>query len=286
MDTVPRIAFFGTPQISVWALDVLEKEGILPSLVITNPDAPQGRKMLLTQSPVADWANSRSIPVLKPEKLNTPEVITALQASECDLFLIVAYGKMIPEEILNMPKYKVINIHPSLLPVFRGPSPIRSAILGDTNPTGVSIMVLTPKMDEGPIIAQDEVQIPQEEWPIRGTVLDEMLAKQGAKLLIHILPSWIAGAILVKEQDHSKATYSKKITKDMGELDLTADAYQNFLKIRAFDGWPGTFFFTEKNGLRVRVKIVDAEFKNGTLTITRVIPEGKKEMDYTDFLRA
>lgn len=141
-------------------------------------------------------------------------------------------------------------------------------------------------MDEGPIIAQDEVQIPQEEWPIRGTVLDEMLAKQGAKLLIHILPSWIAGAILVKEQDHSKATYSKKITKDMGELDLTADAYQNFLKIRAFDGWPGTFFFTEKNGLRVRVKIVDAEFKNGTLTITRVIPEGKKEMDYTDFLRA
>ncbi len=285
MNTIPKIAFFGTPNIAVYVLDVLKEHGILPSLIITNPDAPQGRKMLLTPSPVALWGDIEGIPVLKPEKLSTPEVTTLLQESGCDIFIVAAYGKMIPQAILDIPKYKAINIHPSLLPILRGPSPIRTAILEDKNPTGVSIMVLTAGMDEGPLIAQEKVYIPSSEWPIRGRELDELLAKKGAELLISILPDWIQGAITPTEQEHVKATYSKKITKDMGRIDLSDNAYSNLLKIRAFDETPGTYFFHTKNDTQIRVKIVDAEYTDGTLKITRIIPEGKKEMSYEDFLR-
>ena len=285
MDGTIRFAFFGTPQIGVWVLDELEKEGFTPSLVVTNPDAPKGRKLTLTPSPVSLWARERNIETLKPASLKHEEVITALKDAACDLYIVAAYGKMIPREILALPKYKVLNMHPSLLPKLRGASPIRSAILENMNPTGVSIMVLTEGMDEGPIVAQKEVAIREEEWPLRGRELDELLAKKGGALLAQILPSWIEGTSEAKEQDHSQATYSTKITKDMGLIDLSSDPYENLLKIRAFDGWPGAYFFHQKNGQRIRVKIIDAEIKDGELRITRVVPEGKKEMGFEEFLR-
>ena len=278
-----KLGFFGSPQIAVWVLEELEKVGILPSLIITNPDTPQGRKMLLTPTPVAVWAEARNIPLLKLPSLKTPEVEAQLKASGCELFLVAAYGKLIPQNILDIPKYKTLNTHPSLLPLLRGASPVRSAILQDMNPSGVTIMELTQGMDEGPILIQEEIEIPEEAWPLRGTELDELLFKKGGEMLAQILPSWINGEIAVQEQDHAQATYCTKITKEMGELDLSADPYQNLLKIRAFDGWPGTFFFAEKNGERIRVKVVDATIENGALVITKIIPEGKKEMDYTDF---
>lgn len=279
----PKIAFFGTPHLSVWVLDELEAKGILPSLVITNPDTPQGRKMRLTPTPVAVWADTRNIPVLKLPSLKTPEVENELKASGCELFIVAAYGKLIPQNILDIPKYKTLNTHPSLLPLLRGASPVRSAILQDMNPTGVTIMELTAGMDEGPILVQEEIEIPKESWPIRGDELDEILFKKGGKILAEVLPSWINGEIAVQEQDHSLATYCTKITKEMGELDLTADPYQNLLKIRAFDGWPGTFFFTEKNGEKIRVKIADATIENSALVITKIIPEGKKETTFTEY---
>lgn len=283
MDTLPKFAFFGTPHLAVWVLDALKEKGIAPSLIVTNPDSPQGRKLVLTPSAVAQWAEKEHVPVIKPSKLDTPEAIEKLSAYE--LFIVVAYGKMIPQSILDIPKYKTINVHPSLLPKLRGSSPVRTAILEDHNPTGVTVMILTAGMDEGPILAQKEISIPAAEWPLRGNMLDETLFKEGAQLLADTLPRWIAGEIVPKEQDHAQATYSKKITKEMGLLDLTADPYQNLLKIRAFDGWPGTYFFHEKDGMTIRVKVTDAEFQNGKLIITKVIPEGKKEMHYEDFLR-
>lgn len=279
-----KLGFFGTPKYAVWVLDELEAKGILPSLIITNPDTPQGRKMLLTPTPVAVWADARNIPVLKLPSLKTPEVEAELKASGCELFIVAAYGKLIPQNILDIPKFKTLNTHPSLLPLLRGASPVRSAILQDMNPTGVTIMELTLGMDEGPILIQEEVEIPKESWPIRGNELDEILFKKGGKMLAEVLPSWINGEIAVQEQDHAQATYCTKITKEMGELDLTHDPYQNLLKIRAFDGWPGTFFFAEKNGEKIRVKVVDATIENEALVITKIIPEGKKEMDYTDFI--
>lgn len=281
---LPRIAFFGTPQIAVWVLDELKSAGILPALIVTNPDAPKGRKLTLTPSPVAVWAEREGIRTLKPSTLRDAETIQMLKDAECNLFIVAAYGKMLPKEVLDMPKHKVINMHPSLLPRLRGASPIRSAILEDMNPTGVSIMLLTEGMDEGPILAQEEVSIPEDAWPIRGSELDELLSRKGGVLLASVIPEWVAGSLTPKEQEHAEATYSKKITKDMGLIDLEGDAYSNLLKIRAFDGWPGTYFFHTKDGAPVRVKIVDADIENGALIIKRVIPEAKNEMDFEAFL--
>lgn len=281
-----NIGFFGTPQIAVWVLEELEKMSIVPSLVVTNPDSPQGRNLILTPSPVSIWAESHHIPTLKPQSLRDTFVEAELKNHEYDLFIVAAYGKMIPENILRIPKYKTINMHPSLLPLLRGASPVRSAILNNVFPTGVSIMVLTSGMDEGPIIAQEEVTIPKESWPMHGNELDELLAKRGGQLLALTLPEWITGARKAQEQDHTKATYCTKITKEMGEIILADNPEENLRKIRAFEGWPGTFFFTEKNGKRIRVKVTDAELTHdGSLHILRVIPEGKKEMSYDDFQR-
>lgn len=286
MSTLPRFVFFGSPDIAVWVLEELEQKGFAPSLVVTNPDAPQGRKMIMTPTPVAQWAERHGIETIKPTTLRDDAVTETLRASQCELFIVAAYGKMIPKRVLALPKYKTLNMHPSLLPQFRGASPIRSAILADANPTGVSIMELTLGMDEGPILAQEEVEIARENWPLRGTHLDKLLAQKGGALLAEVLPQWITGTITPTEQDHALATYSQKISKDMGELNLADDPYQNLLKIRAFDGWPGTYFFVEKSGVRVRVKIVDAELApDGSLSILRVIPEGKKEMPYENFVR-
>jgi len=279
----PRIAFFGTPQIAVWVLEELEKSGVFPSLIITNPDAPQGRKMVMTESPVALWATEHQIPTLKPQTLKDSDVVETLMNAHCELFIVAAYGKIIPENILDIPQYKTLNMHPSLLPKLRGASPVRSAILEDMSSTGVTIMRLTKGVDEGPILAQKEITIPREDWPLRGTTLDELLARAGGKLLAEIITPWVQGEIQEKEQDHARATYSQKIAKEMGLISLDDDPYQNLLKIRAFDGWPGTYFFHERNGKRLRVKITDAHIENGNLVITRVIPEGKNEMDYDTF---
>lgn len=286
MSTHPNIGFFGSPQIAVWVLEELEKVGLLPTLVVTNPDAPQGRKMILTETPVATWASSRKIHTIKPTTLRDTSIEEELRTHSCDLFVVAAYGKIIPQTILDIPKYKTINMHPSLLPKLRGASPIRSAILHDMNPTGISIMILTAGMDEGPLLTQEEVQIPSEAWPIRGNELDELLAKKGGTLLAETIPRWVAGEITPQEQVHEDATYSTKITKEMGLIDLHDNPYQNLLKVRAFDGWPGTYFFIEKDRSKVRIKITDAELdEHGKLKITRVVPEGKKETSFDNFIR-
>lgn len=281
-----RIAFFGTPEIAVSVLAELEKVGMLPQVIITNPDAPQGRKMVLTPPPVKRWAESRSIPLLQPQSLRTdPTVREYLTVHNINLVIVAAYGKLIPEEILNIPKYGTLNVHPSLLPVLRGASPIRSAILKDMRTTGVSIMLLDAELDHGPLLAQKEITIPEDKWPMRGTALDVLLAEEGGKLLADTIPSWIEGTIVPQEQDHERATFCEKITKEQSEIDLGGDAYQNLLKIRAFDGWPGTFFWHERDGKKLRVKIVDAELSSdGSLLIQRVIPEGRNEMEYAAFV--
>jgi len=281
-----RIAFFGTPQIAVWVLEELERANVIPALIVTNPDTPQGRKMLVTETPVALWAHKHNIHLIKPDSLRDESVVQMLRESGCNLFLVAAYGKIIPQSILDIPKHGTLNVHPSLLPRLRGPSPIRTAILEDENPTGVSIMELTEGVDEGPILAQEIIEIPNEKWPMRGEELDELLARRGGEMLASMIPDWIAGLVERESQDHTEATYSRKITKDMGEIDFSHNPYHNLLKIRALEGNPGTYFYTERGDKRIRVKIVDAELApDGALRITRVIPEGKKEMSYTDFIK-
>ncbi len=286
-NSIPKIAFFGTPTIAVWVLEELEKNGILPSLIVTNPDSPQGRKMIITETQVALWAHKRNIPVHKPNTLKDEAIKTMLIESGCELFIVAAYGKIIPESILDIPKYKTLNVHPSLLPKLRGASPIRSAILHNVFPTGVSIMILTKGIDEGPILVQEEEPIAREDWPLRGTVLDERLARSGGKLLAKTIPTWIEGEITPFEQNHTEATFSEKITKEMGLINLTDDPELNLRKIRAFDGWPGAYFFyTNQNGVSVRIKITEATIEDGKLNILRIIPEGKKEINYADYIPA
>ncbi len=281
-----RIAFFGTPHIAVQVLDALFEHGIVPAVIISNPDAPQGRKMVLTPPPAKDWATQHHIPVLQPQSLRTDDTVEKyLRAHDINMLIVAAYGKIIPQTILDIPEYGTLNVHPSLLPKLRGASPIRSAILNDMKETGVTIMLLDADLDHGPILAQKTVSIPESAWPMKGRALDTLLSKDGGELLAETIPHWVNGDITPEEQDHDAATFCTKITKEMGEIDLDADPYQNLLKIRAFDGWPGTFFFHERNGVRIRVKVIDAELaSDGSLKITRVIPEGKSEMNFNDFI--
>lgn len=283
----PRIVFFGTPDIAVAALSALEKAGLTPELIVTNQDRPQGRAHKLTPSPVKLWALEHHIKVLQPFTLISDEIAHKLTECNADLFVVVAYGALIPNTLLSIPTHGAINMHPSLLPKLRGPSPIRSAILSDIRETGVSIMVMDKEMDHGPILAQQRIDIKESDWPLPGRVLDRQLAELGGALLADTIPKWCAGTITPVEQNHAAATYTKKITKEMGELTLDpynlpggTEAYIMLCKIRAFDGWPGTFFFYND----MRIKILGAELTNsGTLLITRIIPEGKREMEFKAF---
>ncbi len=281
----PRIAFFGTPDIAVTVLDALSAHGFLPTLVVTNPDAPVGRKQILTPSPVKVWAETHKLPVLTPQSLvKDTNTFERLKSENISLCIVAAYGKLIPKNILDLPQHGTLNVHPSLLPKLRGASPIRSAILNDMRDTGVTIMLLDEELDHGPILAQRTVDISEDVWPLRGKELDILLSQAGGELLAETLPAWLDGTRTPIPQRHEDATFCTKITKEMGELDLTSDPYQNLLKIRAFDGWPGTFFYTERQGMRIRVKVTDATLDtDGSLKILRVVPEGKNEMDYETF---
>ncbi len=282
----PLFAFFGTPVFSVHVLNALEAHGFLPAVVITAPDKPRGRGLVPSPSPVKEWALERGVEVMEPLSLKDPAFVLELGNTEWDVFVTAAYAKLIPKELLEMPRRGALNVHPSLLPKFRGPSPVLSAILADERETGVSIMQMSEKMDAGPVIAQARIEIEESEWPLAGTLLEELLATEGGNLLAETLPDWCEGKLPAEPQDESRATYTKKFSDEDALVDLSGDARENFLKIRAFDKNPRAHFFAQgKDGRRIRVGIAGAELQNGTLVITRVIPEGKKEMPYADFLR-
>ena len=243
-----RIAFFGTPQFAVTILDELKIAGIVPDVIVTAPDAPQGRGLTLTAPPVKVWAQKNGVAVLQPETLKQSGKdnlqIASLFDQTWDLFIVAAYGKIIPENILELPKHKTLNVHPSLLPKLRGSSPIESAILNNQRETGVTIMRLDAEMDHGPIVAQEKIEAEKTvAWPIPEPKLEDILAHAGGALLAKIIPDWIAGKIAEKPQDHSRATYCQKITKADGLIDLSANPYKNYLKICAYSGWPGSYFF-------------------------------------------
>jgi methionyl-tRNA formyltransferase len=277
-----RFVYFGTPEFAAIILDELETAGYLPTLIVTAPPKPKGRKLVLTPSEVEVWGKTHDIPVITPTTLKNEEIIPILQKEGAHLFVVAAYGKIIPKTILDIPSHGVINVHPSLLPKFRGSAPIESAILSNETRTGVTIMQLDEEMDHGPVIAQRERIIAN--WPPRGSELTRDLAHFGGKLLAEIIPEWLNG-LKAFPQDHSRATFTKKISKEDGLIDLSGDPLLNYKKIRAYDEWPGAYFFLDRNGKQIRVKITNAEYRNGALTILRVIPEGKKEMSYEDFLR-
>lgn len=272
-----KIVFFGTPSIVIPALTALKESGILPTIVVTQPDKPAGRKLHLTAPPVKEWAVSEGIEVLQPVKI-TEDVIHELSNTDWDVFIVAAYGMILPQALLDIPRHGVLNIHPSLLPKYRGASPVRSALLADdSSAVGVSIMKLDDKMDHGPILAQGRVEL--EEWPMRADILESLLMYEGGKLLAEVLTSnEYSDTSLYLPQDHENATYSKKITKEMGEIRLTDDGYKNWLAYNAFYPWPGIFYFDAE---RKRIKITEATYAQGTFSPTKIIPEGKQERPYS-----
>ena len=282
MNNKIKIGFFGTPDYAVMTLDALNQASFDIAFVVTMPDRPQGRKMLLTPPPAKVWAEQHKVPVLQPEKLRDTSFTDSLKKLECDVFVVIAYGKIIPDEILNIPKAKSLNIHGSLLPKYRGSCPIETAILEDEKKTGVTIIRMDSEMDHGPVIAMKDVIV--EPWPPRAEVLGNEIVKTGSELLVSILPDWVSGKLPEIEQDHSKATFTKKIEKEDGLINLNDDGYKNYLKIQAYHGWPSAFFFIEKDGKKIRVKITQAAFIDGKLLIEKVIPEGKSEMDYANLV--
>ncbi len=279
--------FFGTPDPAVEILDALFAKGFVPMLIVTAPDKPQGRKLLVTPPPVKVWALAHNIPFLQPEKLDASFTLE-LSTFNFQLFLVVAYGSLIPKEVLALPKHGSLNVHYSLLPKYRGASPIEHQILEDDRSSGVSILLLDEEMDHGPIVAEKKIQDTRykiQEWPMTTTQLRKISNNIAGELLADTLPDWVSGNIQATPQDHSKATYTRKFKKTDGELDLSGDPYKNLLKIKAFEGSIGTYFFVEKSGKKIRVSIKDAKMEGDKLAITRVVAEGKKEMSYEEFLR-
>lgn len=276
-----KIAFFGTPEFSARILDKMKEGGFSPSLVIVTPDKPKGRNLVMTPPSTKIWAEQNNIDVLQPTKLKAPEFLDELKKTDWDLFVVASYGKIIPQVVLDIPKHGTINVHPSLLPRLRGASPMQSAILKE-NETGMTIMLMDADMDHGPILKQEKLDI--KKWPPKITELENIMVEVGGRLLNEVIPLWISRKIKPKEQDHSKATYIDKINKEEALIDFNDDPFWNYRKIQALQNYK-PYFFTERNDKKIRVIIKDAKFEDGELIITRVLPEGKKEMDYQDFLR-
>jgi methionyl-tRNA formyltransferase len=280
----PLIVFFGTPEFAVWTLESLDANGVRPDLIVTALDKPAGRKLIMTPPPVKAWAKQNAIPVMQPKEVKSEEFrkeIETMLGERPNLFIVAAYGKILPKALIEQPVHGTINVHPSLLPLLRGASPLESAILSDMRETGVTIMRIDEELDHGPILAQEEAHLTS--WPVDVDTLGKTLAHSGGKLIAHILPSLLDQTLHETPQNHTEATFTKKIRKEDGLMDLGADGYENFLKWNAYRGWPGSYFFIEKNGKKIRVLIREALYEDEQFVMKKLVPEGKKEMSLTEF---
>ena len=284
-----KYTFFGTPKFAEMVLQKLIKSGLKPQVVVCNPDKPVGRDQVVTPPPTKVVAAEHDILVWQPDK-PTKEQFEVLKTN--DLFVIAAYGKIISKDVLEIPKKGSIALHPSLLPKYRGATPIRSAILAGEEKTGVAVFEMDEKMDHGPIIAEREVEI----GDMNHLELRDKLAEVGAELLAEVMPKYIEEEIEPKEQNHDKATFTKKFSSDdafvppeklIKALEGGEEAVEVERKIRALNPEPGTWTKLKRpfKGLpkQKRVKLIDSEIKNGKLILTEIHIAGKtpKEVEIT-----
>jgi methionyl-tRNA formyltransferase len=270
-----KIILIGTPQFGAIILEGLINAGYKPILVITETDKPVGRKQIITPPPVKLLARKHKINLIQPAEIRSTK--SEIRNLEPDLIIVAAYGQILPKETLDIPKYGCLNVHPSLLPKYRGPSPIQTTILNGDTETGVTIMKMDEKLDHGEIISNSTFPFKKITYP----ELHNNLAKLGVKLLIDTIPKWVAGEIKAKSQDESKATYTKLIKKEDGLIDWKNTAEYIERQVLALNPWPGTYtLYKDKN-----LKILKAEIINDKLIIKEVQLEGKKPMKFEDFLR-
>jgi methionyl-tRNA formyltransferase len=281
MSSESRFVFFGTPYVARDTLEILAVRGYMPKLVVTSPDRPRGRGLVLTPSETKEWALTHSIPVLTPEKI-TPEIVAEIQTYNCTYGIVVAYGKILPQSLIDAFPLGILNIHYSLLPKYRGASPVESALLNGDAVTGVAIQQMAAELDAGDVLALQDVPILPEETTRE---LRPRLVQIGGNLLADTLPSFENGSATRTPQNSADATICKKIQKESGLLELTGDPQKNWNKYRAYAESPGTYFFIEKSGKPMRMKVTHASYANGVFTVERVIPEGKKEQSFREFLK-
>lgn len=272
-----KIIFLGTPEFSLSSLQALIDDDRFEILaVITEPNRPAGRNRQLTPPPVKVLAQQHKIQVLQPEKIQA--ISYKLYAISPDVAVVVAYGQIIPQEILDIPKRGFVNIHPSLLPEYRGPAPIQAAILNNDKRTGVTLMKMDKELDHGPILAKSQ-------WLIAKSVNYQKLSKQlsalGAELLIKHLSDYLDRKIKPQHQNHQKATYTKILKKSDGEIKWQEPVEIIERKIRAYNPWPGCYTYLDSK----RLKILKAHLKNNKLVFDQVQLEGKKPLSWQEFRR-
>lgn len=286
-----KFVFFGGEPLAVPVLNKLKKEGLTPTLIVCNPDRPSGRGQELCKPPTKVWAEEEGVEVFQPITYKDESAKEKLSGAEWDVFVVVAYNFILPKWLLDIPRRGVVNVHPSLLPKLRGSSPIRTAIKDNLpEDVGVTIMLLDEKMDEGPTLEQEELPLTKTNWPMNGPELDKILADLGGELLAEVLPAWVADELSAQEQEHKAATYCGKLKKSDSELEIDPnrmlagrEAIKAWHTINAFAGIGDTFFIHKDK----RVKIKKAELTNGgSLRLLQVIPEGKKEIDFKDYLNS
>ncbi|MES2931287.1 MAG: methionyl-tRNA formyltransferase [Patescibacteria group bacterium] len=270
-------AFFGTPYVARDTLAHLVEQGYVPSVVVTSPDAPRGRGLTLTPSETKAWALEHELPIVTPTKLDAA-FLEEMRAYGCAYAIVVAYGKILPQELIGLFPDGVLNIHYSLLPKYRGASPVEGALLNGETETGVAIQRMVYELDAGDLLASEKTDILPDETTRE---LRPRLVTLGAELLVATLPGFEAGTIALAPQDHALATFTRKIRKEAGELSLNGDPVENWNKYRAYAESPGTYTFLEKDGRRLRTKIKTATFEDGMFVPLLVVPEGKNETAYS-----
>ncbi len=233
---------------SVTVLEGLLREGHSVVAVYTRPDKPAGRGQRLISTPVKKLATERNIPVIQPVTLKSEAVVHALEELKADLFIVAAYGRILPKTVLSLPVHGCLNIHPSLLPCYRGASPVAFALLGGEQVSGVTIMLMDEGMDSGPILAQQKVDISADDTT--GSLTDK-LACVGAELLLETLPKWLSSEIKPQAQDNSQATYSRIINAGDGEIDWHLEVVEICRQIRAYNPWPGAYSWWSGKRLKI-----------------------------------
>ena len=298
-----RTVFMGTPQVAVPILESLIRGPCHVLAVYTQPDKLVGRSQRLTPPPVKELAIKHKITVIQPKTLKSTEVVRELASFKPELIVVTAFGHILPPEVLSLPKFGCLNVHPSLLPRHRGPSPVANALLQGELVTGVTIMLMNENLDSGPILTQERVDIS----PLDTTgSLTAKLAHVGTELLMQTLPKWLAGELEPRPQDESQATYSRLITSQDGEIDWHLSAVELWQRVRAFNPWPGCYTWWQGKRLKIhqatvlnepskdeigKVLVLREPPKVGVVTgkdilgLCQIQLEGKREIPVADFVR-
>ncbi len=271
--------YFSTGFFGEAVLKNLLKENIIPKYIITSCDKPIGRHQTIESGPIKMMAIENNIPYFQPDKLRIEETLQKFKEiiTENTICVVADYGKILPQSLLDLKTVDFINIHPSILPMFRGPAPLQNTILENKKDTGVTIIQMDQQMDHGPVVAQKEFSINKDIWPCSTKELSDILAKVAADLLIETLGKYENKQIVYIEQNHDQATYTKMIQKPDAEIFPDKDSIEDiYKKYQAYKLWPEVFYIN-KDFKRVKIKKMSKD------KIERVVVEGKSESDFVGF---